>query len=384
MQERASMAIVTAKRRVLFPLIAIVLVLFIVIIGGIRQFWLLAQGLDRQSMLSVAAAAEHDQIFQLVSEETGVRGYVATANPIFLQDYDASRPQVDADEARVLAAVRRLPELRARIGGYRDATAAIQRYFSDELLLVRSGKDATASARLQQGRVLFDRLRQADAAAEMQANAELSRQRTDTRILARAGVIVGLIFCGLLLLWSLAFLIVWLTARDYRLEALRDPLTGATNRQGARSEIERLIRARSADPFGLVFIDLDGFKKVNDVYGHAIGDAILRLVAARLRSQLRDRDQVCRIGGDEFVCIVSPPTDIERLRTIGVRLQKAVSKPYNHAKDDYVVGCSVGISLYPQHGNTVDDLLQQADQAMYRAKARGGGVNEATAGGAPS
>lgn len=364
------MAIVTGTRRVLFPLISIVVVLFIVIIGGIRQFWLLDQSLDRQVLLSDTAAAEHDLIFQLVSQETGIRGYVATANPIFLPIYYASQPRIKTDEARVVARQ------------YRTAAGAVERYFNMELQLVRSGKVAIARARLEQGKALFDQLRQSDAAAEIQANAALVSQRNRTRALAKAGIIVGLIFCGLLLAWSIAFIIVWLTARDYRLEALRDPLTGATNRQGARAEIERLIRSRSPDPFGLVFIDLDGFKKVNDVYGHAIGDAILRLVAARLRSQLRDRDRVCRVGGDEFVCIVSPPTDIERLRAIGLRLQKTVSRPYNHAKDDYVVGCSIGLSLYPEHGRSVDELLQQADQAMYRAKARGGGVNEATGEGA--
>lgn len=378
------MAALPTKRRVLFPLIAIVVVLFIVIIAGIRQFWLLGAGLDRQSLLSDTVGAERDLIFQLVNEEAGVRGYVATANPTFLQVYYASAPRVRDDEATVAAEAHRVPVLAASIAAYRNATAAIARYFSSELQLVASGRGATAGARLQREKVLFDHLRQVEAVAESQANSRLARQRLDTRVLAKAGVIVGLIFCGLLLSWSIAFLIVWLTARDYRLEALRDPLTGATNRQGARSEIERLIRARSADPFGLVFIDLDGFKKVNDVYGHAIGDTILRLVAARLRSQLRDRDQVCRIGGDEFVCVISPPTDIERLRIIGLRLQKSVSRPYNHAKDDYVVGCSVGISLYPEHGSTVDELLEQADQAMYRAKARGGGVNEAIAGGVPS
>jgi diguanylate cyclase (GGDEF)-like protein len=142
------------------------------------------------------------------------------------------------------------------------------------------------------------------------------------------------------------------------------------------SAIKALVGASPPKPFGLVFIDLDGFKKINDSYGHAAGDAILQSVASRLSSELRDSDEVCRLGGDEFVCVVSPPTSLEQLRTIAQRLRKTIAQPYAYGDDYYVIGCSVGLSLYPDHGKSVESLLQRADDAMYAAKTAGGGVRE--------
>jgi diguanylate cyclase (GGDEF)-like protein len=250
----------------------------------------------------------------------------------------------------------------------------VHRYFQQEIALTRSGNLSSAREKLAQGKVQFDRLRAAEAVTARRADRELEAQRSHTRFLARAGFVVGLIVCGALILSAIAFVVLVQRASRYRITSMRDSLTGATNRRGAMAAIDTLISASPAKPFGLVFIDLDGFKKVNDAYGHAAGDAILKEVASRLRLELRDTDEVCRLGGDEFVCVISPPTNMDQLLSIAGRLRKAVARPYSYDDDVYAVGCSVGVSMYPQHGSSIEALLQRADRAMYDAKAAGGGV----------
>jgi diguanylate cyclase (GGDEF)-like protein len=110
------------------------------------------------------------------------------------------------------------------------------------------------------------------------------------------------------------------------------------------------------------------------VYGHATGDALLRLVAQRLQAEVRGGDSVCRLGGDEFVCVIGAPASSEDVRAVAQRLRRAVCRPYEIGSDSYVVGCSVGVSMHPQHGTTAESLLARADSAMYAAKASGGGV----------
>jgi diguanylate cyclase (GGDEF)-like protein len=127
----------------------------------------------------------------------------------------------------------------------------------------------------------------------------------------------------------------------------------------------------------LVFIDLDGFKQINDSHGHAAGDAVLRDVAARLQQEVRAADSVCRVGGDEFLCVLAPPAGRDQVSIIAHRLRRSIAQPFSFRGNTYSIGCSVGVSMYPDHGTTSEVLLARADSAMYRAKAAGGGVAEA-------
>ena len=352
------------------------LVLFLVVVAGVWQFWKLQDSLERQAMLVKIVVTQRDALLQLVNEETGVRGYAATADPQFLQIYDDSLPLERSDEQSIAADVVILPNVQAAVVEFHLRADSVQRYFLREIALIHAGKYAEARRNLASGKALFDRLRRAEAVAGRNANIELQLQHSNTAVLARMGVIVGLFICAALLFCGIAFAILLQRARAYRLSASRDALTGVSNRRGAISAIESLIVDSSSEPFGLVFIDLDGFKKINDNYGHATGDAILQGVASRLRVEVRDEDEVCRLGGDEFVCVIAPPTSMDQLLAIAARLQKAVERPYSHEDEHYWVGCSVGVSLYPRHGRTVEVLLARADDAMYDAKAAGGGVRQ--------
>lgn len=152
--------------------------------------------------------------------------------------------------------------------------------------------------------------------------------------------------------------------------AMFDPLTGLPNRRLLSDRLAQAIRRHDRKPdgqCGVLFIDLDGFKAVNDRHGHDAGDALLRAVAERLQHEVRVSDTVARLGGDEFV-VVLEDTDPERAEQLVARLHKRLGDPVD--ADGYLVqvGASVGMALYPQEGEDPEVLLKLADERMYRDK----------------
>jgi diguanylate cyclase (GGDEF)-like protein len=156
--------------------------------------------------------------------------------------------------------------------------------------------------------------------------------------------------------------------------ARHDELTQLPNRLFLRERLEQMIAARPDDHhFALFYVDLDRFKPVNDIYGHAAGDRMLAEVAGRLRALVRDVDLPVRFGGDEFIVVQpagSPPASAAALAT---RLIDALAQPFIVEGQSLKIGASVGIAFHPADGATIDDLLRNADTALYRAKAAGGG-----------
>lgn len=156
--------------------------------------------------------------------------------------------------------------------------------------------------------------------------------------------------------------------------ALHDTLTGLPNRILLADRISQAMAkvAEQGGCFSLMFIDLDGFKPVNDAFGHHVGDRLLREVALRLREQLRSQDTLARIGGDEFVLLVrlAEPDDAPQVATRQVSL---LAKSFRVDEHDLQISASIGIALYPGNGQTSEELLMNADAAMYHAK--GGGKN---------
>jgi diguanylate cyclase (GGDEF)-like protein len=157
--------------------------------------------------------------------------------------------------------------------------------------------------------------------------------------------------------------------------ALHDALTGLPNRTLLHDRIEQGIHnaRRSGQAMAVLLLDLDRFKEVNDTLGHLVGDRLLTMVGPRLRLPLRDTDTVARLGGDEFAILLPGPTDIPAACGIAERIVEAFSEPFEI--DDMVleVGISIGVALFPDHGELVEPLLQHADVAMYTAKRNGYG-----------
>ena len=155
-------------------------------------------------------------------------------------------------------------------------------------------------------------------------------------------------------------------------KALHDPLTGLANRALLLSRLgDMLVTCRAAETVALLFLDLDGFKSVNDSLGHPAGDGLLRVAAARLRAAAREQDLVGRLGGDEFL-VCCPGVDAERAKGIGERLAEALRRPLQVDGLDLQLSVSTGVAV-GDAGSTPDDLLRDADAAMYRAKALGRG-----------
>lgn len=121
-----------------------------------------------------------------------------------------------------------------------------------------------------------------------------------------------------------------------------------------------------------MFVDLDKFKPVNDTFGHAAGDRVLQSVAARMTAIVRDSDTVARVGGDEFVVVLPGIGANEDAMNKASEVIWTVAKPMQYEGSDVVIGCSVGVAVFPDHGEDAAMLQQVADKAVYAAKAAGG------------
>lgn len=152
--------------------------------------------------------------------------------------------------------------------------------------------------------------------------------------------------------------------------ATHDALTGLPNRNALMTRLAYCVEKKHG--FAVLFIDLDKFKPINDTYGHQVGDQLLSEVAQRIRSVVRAKDIVGRLGGDEFLMIVESEQDGLRADVIANKIIEQVIKPY-HINDRVLsVGASVGVACYPQDADSPDRLIQAADAAMYKAKQAGG------------
>jgi diguanylate cyclase len=155
--------------------------------------------------------------------------------------------------------------------------------------------------------------------------------------------------------------------------ALHDPLTGLGNRMMLKEHIARAISNGETNgmQFAIVLLDLDGFKRVNDSLGHFVGDELLKSAANRLMSALRNDDVVTRMGGDEFVIVLNGTSSVKTLQAVGTRILTAIERPFKIRDMSLHVTTSIGVAVYPDHGNSEEALLKHADLAMYRAKAKG-------------
>jgi diguanylate cyclase (GGDEF)-like protein/PAS domain S-box-containing protein len=155
-----------------------------------------------------------------------------------------------------------------------------------------------------------------------------------------------------------------------RFMAEHDTLTGLANRSMMMEQLERhlALAKRHGHAVALLYLDLDGFKPVNDRFGHNVGDRVLQLVADRFRSVIREGDLLCRQGGDEFVVLVPEAGSTEELLGMAWKLVVASRAPYLEVDPSIAISASVGLARYPEHGNTSEELLAAADNAMYAAK----------------
>ena len=166
------------------------------------------------------------------------------------------------------------------------------------------------------------------------------------------------------------------TARALESMALHDPLTGVANRHLLTDRISAALAnaRRTRGSMAIVYLDLDGFKQINDTLGHAAGDTVLRMVASRLTSAVREEDTVARLGGDEFVIALWNAGTVFDVTTVASKLLRLVSKPYVVDGQALTMTASAGVGIYPRHGVDAKTLMERADRALYAAKRAGKNV----------
>lgn len=154
--------------------------------------------------------------------------------------------------------------------------------------------------------------------------------------------------------------------------AFYDALTGLPNRSMLNNFIEeKLTSTRSSAHIAVFFLDLDKFKDVNDHYGHPEGDRVLRETSQRILSRIREGDMACRVGGDEFVVVLTRIQQSDDAITVAQDLLEVLSKPFKTKQNQHRLSASIGIAFSSEHGQTVSDLMRRADAAMYKAKNQG-------------
>lgn len=158
-----------------------------------------------------------------------------------------------------------------------------------------------------------------------------------------------------------------------RFQANHDSLTGLPNRRFFQEYLQKIIQCNSAEPTykAVLFLDLDGFKPINDTYGHETGDKLLQEVSKRLQACLASQDLVARLGGDEFIALICSASNRDGVKKATERIAAAIQKPYVIDGQLMTVSASIGISQYPMDGTDEKALMHYADLAMYQAKKSG-------------
>ncbi|HEX3463552.1 MAG TPA: diguanylate cyclase [Candidatus Elarobacter sp.] len=315
--------------------------------------------------IASAAEVERSAFVALVDEETGVRGYVATGDAAFLEPYWAGSARYAAYRSHGRPVPDRLAGAALSHFGARGDT--LQRYFRDERVAVGRGDRAGALAALPAGKAEFDRLRAEDAGASDALRGALAVQGAAmseaVRTARSAMVVIALVLIGVV---AAAALIVR-RENTMVLLARRDALTDLPNRRAFDEHLEGALARRRHEELAVLYVDLDGFKPVNDRLGHAAGDAVLAACGERLRSVLRPSDFIARLGGDEFAAIVTVDS-ADDAAAIASRIEAALDRPFAVHAETASLGASVGVVLVPHAGVTPREVLRAADDAMYRVK----------------
>lgn len=152
-------------------------------------------------------------------------------------------------------------------------------------------------------------------------------------------------------------------------QANEDPLTGLANRRFLTQRLEQVCAAGTSA--AVIFIDLDGFKPINDEYGHEVGDIALKMVSERLGTCVRETDVLCRLGGDEFVVMFVGMEDREVITQRADKILEMIGQPYWIENNRIRMGASLGIAIHPEDGKTAEEVLNAADESMYAAKQGG-------------
>lgn len=343
---------------------------------------------------SVAAMQTNDRarsqirhvLADLLDAETGQRGFLLTNEERYLEPYLRGRDKVhqslrlaqeiDPDDDRTQAELARLSLLAERKLEELERTVLAMKRGDAEAAL-RTVKQGYGRDAMEQSRVLIEGMLERLRSEQARRMDELSSR------LWRAAVLLVLILAIAVGLAFHAWLTVSASARVNRdlarrldREATHDALTGLPNRRFFERWSKRLVAQakREGSAFTLLLLDLDGFKKVNDNYGHEVGDEVLKEVAVRFQETLREGEFLARLGGDEFAILIDGKPTKAELARLGRRLINSLAFKLSSRLPDNAIGASVGVSFFPAHGDDIRELAQMADMALYQSKGNGRGI----------
>jgi diguanylate cyclase (GGDEF)-like protein len=324
----------------------------------------------------------------IIDAETGQRGYILTGNPTFLEPYHQAISSID----RLYKQIR----LDIKASGFNQISpviADIEKFSQRQFLII----DKSIQSQLRSGSYASHLNVQKDVViAEMQTirhyfkiidrDIEQTRSKIESQIKSRfrqvlfgAAALVALVTIVLVTAYrrTMSLFESIVNAKEHLLklqhQAVHDTLTQIPNRRGFEFQINEIFSEclMQKKEFALFYMDLDGFKLINDVHGHETGDEALKIVVQRFARVLRDTDTLSRVGGDEFTLTVQEDLNIEALTNLSNRLIKSLESKISVAGRSMQLGVSIGIAIFPHHAGNVDDLISMADNAMYAAKKAG-------------
>ena len=323
--------------------------------------------------------------FHSVAINSSEQNYVITGKESELIPYKAGTVEIEAEVTYLAERRSEHPELERRFTELREAA---QRFVADERKIVDARSlagEPVAREMVKQhfGEISHGQLLQITYQLLVSARKQLNSLEADQ--VAYGDKVQRLI---LALISSTAFILVFLYGSLRRLsieqraaqarfahQATHDSLTGLYNRPAVMEYIARKLadgeQEASLGGFALLLLDLDGFKTVNDSFGHDAGDDLLKQAAARIEAALRDSDYVARLGGDEFLIVVPQVSDDETAARVGKKLVEMIGAPYILTGRQSKVTVSIGISMFPKDARDREALMKCADLALYEAKHAG-------------
>jgi diguanylate cyclase (GGDEF)-like protein len=318
----------------------------------------------------------------LLNLDTAVRKYAESQDPASLDPSLICRQSTCPSARQLIVLMRADGAQAARLEPLPALQSALETGFDSLLQRAQARIYATQpelggfdkSAIDQIHRILIETGREELNQLETREKARVHGQNLSLALLGMAGLWMGLALLGLYR-ETIRLIAAGIHAEQtIRQLSLRDPLTGLANRRFMHENEKHLIAGakRSGKQMAVLAVDLDDFKAVNDRFGHAAGDEVIVTSAERMKQLLRESDVIARFGGDEFVIVLGQVDDAAAAREVARRVVACLSQPIPLAGGGTAqIGASVGIALYCAGADTLDDLLKQADAALYTAKREG-------------
>ena len=379
--------VLNPKRQILFPLL-IASVILTVAMG-----WLFFAAYRLIDIRGLKDRIEEARIeisnlkSTIVDAETGQRGYLLTGNVAFLEPYNNALENSSKLIAKLSERVDDVPELKPVLNNLKTLIQEKFRIIESSIQIQFNAGSYASHLTLSKdhGRMVMDQIR-----AELQ-KADDELQNRNRQIELQIDRSLREAIYGSVMLVIVITSVLWMgyqstlklfeqiintqkIADELGHQAAYDTLTNIPNRRGFDEHLRRVfaLSERGHEDFAVLYMDLDGFKAINDKFGHDAGDEALIEVTRRFTNVMREADFLARLGGDEFAAIIQKYKNSAELEALASRMIHSLEPPINLVgSHEASIGVSIGVACYPANGNSVDLLVSAADSAMYRAKASG-------------